>query len=617
MPQGRRKVPFSTKQKKQQIKNKRQQKKTDEQQTKFGGHSGGDDNVVVVVDDDDDIDDDQLVGELDEDIGATAASATGGKTVRQINVQKCVDSNKDVNRYALHFFDETPEELQKRREDGRKPFAKLPESALEVSVEEVFTVGDGDQHNGLDLPKRPKWDNTMSTKQLEANEQKYFRKYLNSITKSNERLSYFDLNLETWRQLWRVLEMSDIVLMIADIRHPVFHFPPSLYNYVVNELKKDMILVLNKVDLVDSSLIIAWTHYLKNKFPELHVLAFASYAGMKSKSNKKRIGKLRMASNAAKSLQEVCQKICGQKADLTSWRNKIEEELHEEVTASSRDDHSDDDDDDDTSNPLKKCEQKLEKVDLHYYDQTERFKDGVVTIGCVGHPNVGKSSLLNAIMGRKVVSVSRTPGHTKHFQTIYLTPTVKLCDCPGLVFPSMAPKELQVLMGCFPIAQLREPNSAIGYLAQRINVQRKLHLQHPNDGGDQWSAYDVCEAWAIKRRFFTAKAARPDVYRAANHLLRMALDGRTLCLAFYPPDYLKDRNTIWSNHSDIKFIELIRGQKLMDYDLWDDELADNNELKYKNIKSSQDEEEDEEEESDEEVTGIATKSKFSVLQESD
>ena len=26
----------------------------------------------------------------------------------------------------------------------------------------------------------------------------------------------------------------------------------------------------------------------------------------------------------------------------------------------------------------------------------------------------------------------RTPGHTKHFQTIFLTKSVKLCDCPGL-----------------------------------------------------------------------------------------------------------------------------------------------------------------------------------------
>jgi hypothetical protein len=47
-------------------------------------------------------------------------------------------------------------------------------------------------------------------------------------------------------------------------------------------------------------------------------------------------------------------------------------------------------------------------------------------------------------MGRTVVSTSRTPGHTKHFQTIHLTHNVRLCDSPGLVFPSLLPKPLQV-----------------------------------------------------------------------------------------------------------------------------------------------------------------------------
>lgn len=26
---------------------------------------------------------------------------------------------------------------------------------------------------------------------------------------------------QTWRQLWRVLEISDVILLIADVRHPV------------------------------------------------------------------------------------------------------------------------------------------------------------------------------------------------------------------------------------------------------------------------------------------------------------------------------------------------------------------------------------------------------------
>lgn len=37
-------------------------------------------------------------------------------------------------------------------------------------------------------------------------------------------LSYFEMNLETWRQLWRVMEISDVLLLIVDVRTPVHTF---------------------------------------------------------------------------------------------------------------------------------------------------------------------------------------------------------------------------------------------------------------------------------------------------------------------------------------------------------------------------------------------------------
>lgn len=40
-------------------------------------------------------------------------------------------------------------------------------------------------------------------------------------TEQGKMLSYCELNLETWRQLWRVLEISDIILVIVDARYPV------------------------------------------------------------------------------------------------------------------------------------------------------------------------------------------------------------------------------------------------------------------------------------------------------------------------------------------------------------------------------------------------------------
>ncbi len=59
--------------------------------------------------------------------------------------------------------------------------------------------------------------------------------------------------------------------------------------------------------------------------------------------------------------------------------------------------------------------------------------------------------------------------------------------------------------------------------------------------------------WALKRGYFTAKASRPDVYRAANELLRMALDAK-LCLSLKPKNYSKEKD-YWLNHAETKALD--------------------------------------------------------------
>ena len=67
-------------------------------------------------------------------------------------------------------------------------------------------------------------------------------------------------------------------------------------------------------------------------------------------------------------------------------------------------------------------------------------------LGLIGHPNVGKSSMVNHLMGEKVVSVKATPGHTKILQTLKLNDTTCLCDSPGVVFPRLeVPREAQIV----------------------------------------------------------------------------------------------------------------------------------------------------------------------------
>lgn len=503
MPQARRKTPFSGKAKKQQLQSKKQNK------TLLMSTSSGTTSYDVVS------------------VNYQPTRARGGR---------------DTNRYALKFYRETEEELKIKKEEALKELIPVPEKDLEVNPVDYFPAD-------VSFPKRPPWDFNMTPAQLDAQEQRYFKNYIDGLQASDHwrQMSYFELNLETWRQLWRVLEMCDILLLIVDVRYAGMMFPPSLYTYIQDQ-KKDMILVLNKIDLVPSSVVCAWKQYLTTAYPALRVLYFTScpaYNLRGATSDKaglqvrRRKGKQRMCAEGATKILEACKEIVKGEVDLSSWEKKIKEETDVEF---------------DYDEGAQIGETILEKADTSYYTH-ERYKSGVLSIGCVGQPNVGKSSLLNALMGRCVVSVSKTPGHTKHFQTIYLTPQVRLCDCPGLVFPSTVPRPIQILMGSYPIAQLREPYTTIRYLAERLDMPKLLRIEHP-EGDDTWSPRDICDGWAKKKGYLTAKAARLDTYRAANSLLRMALDGR-ICLWLRPPGFGENREK-YETCEEMKYVRWVQ-----------------------------------------------------------
>ncbi|UIZ29510.1 hypothetical protein KXD40_003100 [Peronospora effusa] len=166
-----------------------------------------------------------------------------------------------------------------------------------------------------------------------------------------------------------------------------------------------------------------------------------------------------------------------------------------------------------------------------------------VTIGLIGHPNVGKSSVLNALAGKKIVSVSHTPGHTKRLQSIMIAPEICICDCPGLVFPfAGVPKYLQELSGLYPYSQIREPYSAVRFLAEHVVLEQFLDLKPRTQVFDgleeelEWTPWTLCEAYAEKRGYRTDRRGRPDHQRAGSELVRDTTDG-ILPLFFLPPDY--------------------------------------------------------------------------------
>jgi hypothetical protein len=72
-----------------------------------------------------------------------------------------------LHRYALLFHPETEAEIHEQKEAAHKSINPVSASGLEIAVEDFFL-------KGLDFPKRPPWNYSMSVEQLEAREHKYF-----------------------------------------------------------------------------------------------------------------------------------------------------------------------------------------------------------------------------------------------------------------------------------------------------------------------------------------------------------------------------------------------------------------------------------------------------------
>ncbi|KAJ7497230.1 P-loop containing nucleoside triphosphate hydrolase protein [Mycena latifolia] len=71
---------------------------------------------------------------------------------------------------------------------------------------------------------------------------------------------------------------------------------------------------------------------------------------------------------------------------------------------------------------------------------------GSVTVGVVGYPNVGKSSLINCLKRSKVCAVAAQPGHTKDLQSVQLERGMRIVDSPGVVFDDEEDKAGNILL---------------------------------------------------------------------------------------------------------------------------------------------------------------------------
>lgn len=135
-------------------------------------------------------------------------------------------------------------------------------------------------------------------------------------------------------------------------------------------------------------------------------------------------------------------------------------------------------------------------------------------VGTVGYPNVGKSSLINVLCGRKRVGVAAMPGKTKHFQTLLLEGRegrdICLVDCPGLVFPSFANSKAEMYCcGVLPIQNIREYISPIQLIVSRVPkvvLEKFYKIKLPPRDSKLYTANTFLSVIALKKGWITGNS---------------------------------------------------------------------------------------------------------------
>ncbi|KAI6653962.1 Large subunit GTPase 1-like [Oopsacas minuta] len=444
----------------------------------------------------------------------------------------------------------------------------------------------------ITIPRRVYYDINLSIEELSRKESYDFLLWKDTITEfeKNHRIVIpFEKNLEVWKQLWRVIEKSDILVQVIDARDPLLFRSCDLENYVkeINPSKRNFLLV-NKSELLTNQQRHLWSVYFTSlgidysfwSANEGHFPSSLTNTDLATKSNlmdEELLNKISTHSNSNSSLEQECLEndsndlrleICDtdplpiRDQNYSSGPNsridgsiitvttllECKDDLRSVYTCENRDFSSSNNTpsymtkqfgDSNTVSCVDSSRILNSQEVISYLNKFRKSDNFITTIGMVGFPNVGKSSTINALIGKKVLATSTTPGKTKHFQSHFLDANTILCDCPGLVFPNHKVTNAQLICsGVLPVDQMKEytmPMENICKLVPKIILEHHYNLTLESEP----SMPNLCSVESLltcfaESRNYVLSHGHPDFHKAAKSILKDFIRGN-IRFAIGPP----------------------------------------------------------------------------------